>query len=322
MNVFMFVYSVCIMLVFFAAAIFSLAAYLVSERKSFIPQVTLFVFYIVELAGILGNEWLMQNLAFSPENYYEISNPVLRVITGTGMIASLWIMMLRLLDNHDVKTYVVLPAVFAAVSIAVLVFMPSGQLRQFLFYSLRQIFGAFILIFAFVKWSVSKDEAFRARLGKHLTNFVILCLLVLVVFAEDLWVIMIAPMPDPNTSSLILYLSERNFSENILMLFIAFHCIKRSLDLIKLRFMNPQGESGEGDLAKHIAEALPAYAKNNNLSARESEVLALVLEGKDNRTIANELFLSEGTIKSHVHNIMKKTGTGARDELKKSFWSA
>jgi DNA-binding NarL/FixJ family response regulator len=44
------------------------------------------------------------------------------------------------------------------------------------------------------------------------------------------------------------------------------------------------------------------------LSARESEVLALVLAGKDNRTIATELFLSEGTIKSHVHNIMKKTG--------------
>ena len=322
MNVFMFVYSVCIMLVFFAAAIFSLAAYLVSERKSFISQVTLFVFYIVELAGILGNEWLMQNLAFSPENYYEISNPVLRVITGTGIIASLWVMMLRMLDNHDVKTYVALPAVFAVASIAVLVFMPSGQLRQFLFYTLRQVFGAFILIFAFVKWSVSKDEAFRARLGKHLTKFVILCLLVLAIFAEDLWVIMLAPMPNPNDGSLILYLSERNFSENILMLFIAYHCIKRSLNLIKLRFMQPQAEGGEGDLAKHIAEALPAYAKNNNLSTRESEVLALVLEGKDNRTIANELFLSEGTIKSHVHNIMKKTGTSSRDELKKSFWSA
>ena len=63
-------------------------------------------------------------------------------------------------------------------------------------------------------------------------------------------------------------------------------------------------------------------AKNNGLSARESEVLALVLAGKDNRTIATELFLSEGTIKSHVHNIMKKTGTSSRDELKKSFWAA
>ena len=319
----MFVYSVCIMLVFFAAAIFSLAAYLVSERKSFVPQVTLFVFYIIELAGILGNEWLMQNLAFSPENYYEISSPILRVITGTGMIASLWVMMLRMLDIHDVRVAVTLPALFAVACTAVLVLMPSGQMRQFTFYTLRQAFGAFILIYAFVRWSTSKDSAYRERLGKHLTSFVVLCLLVLVVFFEDLWVIVLAPMPNPDESSLILYLSERNFSENVLMLFIAYHCIRKALNLIKLRFMQPQAEGGgAGDLASHISEALPAYAKKNSLSARESEVLSLVLAGKDNRTIANELFLSEGTIKSHVHNIMKKTGTSTRDELKKSFWSA
>ena len=47
-----------------------------------------------------------------------------------------------------------------------------------------------------------------------------------------------------------------------------------------------------------------------------------VIEGKDNRTIASELFLSEGTIKTHVHNIMVKTGTKTRPELKKLFWSA
>ena len=89
MNVFMFVYSVCVMLVFFAASVFSLAAYLVSERKSFIPLVSLFVFYIIELAGIFGNEWLAQNLAFSPENYYEIPSPVLRCTVCPYMPCSL-----------------------------------------------------------------------------------------------------------------------------------------------------------------------------------------------------------------------------------------
>ena len=65
MNVFIFIYSVCIMLVFFAAAILSLAAYLVSQPKSSLPKVSLFVFYIIELAGIFGNELLSQNVAFS-----------------------------------------------------------------------------------------------------------------------------------------------------------------------------------------------------------------------------------------------------------------
>jgi len=323
MNVFIFIYSVCIMLVFFAAAILSLAAYLVSERKSFLPQVSLFVFYIIELAGIFGNEWLSQNISFSSEFYYEISFPVLRVITGTGILASLWLMMLRMLDIHDRSTAIIPPAIYALASILVLTVMPHGQMRQFAFYALRQAFAAFILVFTFMKWAASKDGAYRERLGKHHVNYIILCLLVLLVFFEDLWVIILAPMPDPNVSSLTLYLSERNFSENILMIFIAYHCIMKALNLLKLRFSQPQSEiSQEGDLAHHIADAMPSFAKANKLSTRESEVLALVLAGKDNRAIASELFLSEGTIKSHVHNIMKKTSTGSREELKKSFWAA
>ena len=48
----------------------------------------------------------------------------------------------------------------------------------------------------------------------------------------------------------------------------------------------------------------------------------MVIEGMDNRTIAQELFLSEGTIKTHVHNIMVKTDTKSRNELKQSFWAS
>lgn len=48
----------------------------------------------------------------------------------------------------------------------------------------------------------------------------------------------------------------------------------------------------------------------------------MVIEGKDNRTIAQELFLSEGTIKTHVHNIMVKTETKSRNELKQDLWAS
>lgn len=321
-NIFIFVYSVCILLLCFAAAILSLAAYLVSERKSFIPQVTFFIFYIIELGGIFGNEWLSQNLTFSADSYYEISTPIMRVITGTGILASLWLMLLRVLDVHDRRTAAIPPTIFAIASILVLNLMPYGPVRQFTFYTLRQVFVAFALGFAYVKWATSTDQAYRERLGKHKGRFAILCLLLCMIVAEDIWVILVAPVPDPNNSLLPLYLSERNFSENILMIYVAYHCISEALRLLKLRFMQPQAEtSREDDLARHISDALPAYAKNHSLTTRESEVLALVLAGKDNRSIATELILSEGTIKTHVHNIMRKTETKNREELRRNFWA-
>ena len=44
----------------------------------------------------------------------------------------------------------------------------------------------------------------------------------------------------------------------------------------------------------------------SSLTAREGEVLTLLEEGLTNKEIARKLFISEGTVKSHVHQILKK----------------
>ncbi|MFH2113236.1 MAG: helix-turn-helix transcriptional regulator [Spirochaetota bacterium] len=44
------------------------------------------------------------------------------------------------------------------------------------------------------------------------------------------------------------------------------------------------------------------------LSAREQEVLALVSRGASNKEIADKLYFSLPTVKSHVRNLMRKTG--------------
>ena len=50
------------------------------------------------------------------------------------------------------------------------------------------------------------------------------------------------------------------------------------------------------------------------LSKRELEVLRLVTAGLTNREIAENLYLSTGTIKTHVHNICGKLGVRNRTE--------
>jgi DNA-binding NarL/FixJ family response regulator len=53
----------------------------------------------------------------------------------------------------------------------------------------------------------------------------------------------------------------------------------------------------------------------DELTDREIEVLRLIAEGKNNREIAAELFLSEGTVKNHVSAIYDKTGISERSKL-------
>ena len=46
-----------------------------------------------------------------------------------------------------------------------------------------------------------------------------------------------------------------------------------------------------------------------NLSLREIEVLALIMKGLTNHEIAQKLFISYETVKTHRKNILSKTGT-------------
>jgi NarL family two-component system response regulator LiaR len=58
----------------------------------------------------------------------------------------------------------------------------------------------------------------------------------------------------------------------------------------------------------------PAAAGLDALSAREQEVLACMGQGASNRKIAEQLAVSEGTVRSHVRNIVSKLRLANRTE--------
>jgi DNA-binding NarL/FixJ family response regulator len=70
---------------------------------------------------------------------------------------------------------------------------------------------------------------------------------------------------------------------------------------------------GESAIASAVSTRLDAaLAAGERLTVRESEVLVLVAEGRSNRDIGRELFLSEATVKSHLVHIFTKLGVGSR----------
>jgi len=54
---------------------------------------------------------------------------------------------------------------------------------------------------------------------------------------------------------------------------------------------------------------------NQTLTRREVEIVRMVVSGLNNRDIGEKLFISEGTVKSHLHAIFEKVGVKSRTQL-------
>lgn len=151
----------------------------------------------------------------------------------------------------------------------ILVLLPYGPLRQWLFYTMRQVSILGCLACAFRRYRSNRDEIFQQRMVKRRPLFLVLLVFTLCIVCEDTYLILLAPIPASNSPLTGVFLSSRNISENLMMIFIA---------------------------------AVTIYQTVRDLE------------------IASELILAEGTIKTHLHNIMKKCGQSNRGDLKKDFW--
>ncbi|MFK0113329.1 response regulator [Streptomyces sp. NPDC091217] len=80
---------------------------------------------------------------------------------------------------------------------------------------------------------------------------------------------------------------------------------------------------GEGSLDSSLALKLtepPPAAGFTALTAREQEVLGLVAEGRSNQQIAEELFITERTARTHVSHVLGKLGLSSRTQA--ALWAA
>ncbi|MFT4021224.1 MAG: LuxR C-terminal-related transcriptional regulator [Acinetobacter sp.] len=67
---------------------------------------------------------------------------------------------------------------------------------------------------------------------------------------------------------------------------------------------------------QHTAQSTPTPVHLiDELTNKERKVLNLILKGKKNQDIANELFVSLATVKTHIQHIFQKTMVNTRQEL-------
>lgn len=112
------------------------------------------------------------------------------------------------------------------------------------------------------------------------------------------------------TSFIYIYGGENVFLNN-LHVFIWFILALASL-LTILRAAKDSAQSTGLYSQKTEEEALLRLKTEYQLTDRETDIYRMILKGKSNKEIGEELFIGDATVKTHIHNLLKKLSVSKR----------
>ena len=90
--------------------------------------------------------------------------------------------------------------------------------------------------------------------------------------------------------------------------------VPEGMDLAELSEAIRTVHAGRTRIPPRVAEKLAERMSGATLTAREMEVLRLIVAGKSNKDIGNALFISEATVKTHVNSLLSKMGVEDRTQ--------
>ncbi|OON90439.1 MAG: hypothetical protein ATN32_03930 [Candidatus Epulonipiscium fishelsonii] len=209
---------------------------------------------------------------------------------------------------------------FQAIILSLLPILFEGALQTWFYYTIINIFIIALLVY-FIREVDDKSSKFI----KDFINFSKICIIIiLMIILEDSFVIFNVDIFTNQSIKIF----NRNFSQDFLYLFLCVFLIKS----VNLYFIPKPGLKDIPLLTESVSELnileIP-FASSNikfnnfclkyNLTEREKDILKLLIDEKTNLEISQELFISIGTVKVHVHNIYQKVGVQKRILLLREF---
>ncbi|NLW79261.1 MAG: helix-turn-helix transcriptional regulator [Ruminococcaceae bacterium] len=115
-------------------------------------------------------------------------------------------------------------------------------------------------------------------------------------------------------SGITIMVSGALFASASLLVILGLYVVLLALLFTAFYFMGQLRLPARG--ADETQSTLHAFVQKYGLTEREAEVLELLCAGCSTAKMAEQLFISEKTVRAHIANMMKKTKTSSRGELK------
>ena len=321
MEVTIFIYNVFLIILYSVVLTLSGFYYLKTKNNCYFAISILFSLYLFDNVVIYMTEFI-KTFSISYNKLF-IAVPTYKTLIIISILA-VYIALNTMIFNLKNSKIWYFALGFLTIFLFIIPVMQRTAFKSWLFFVPGDLF--FVLFNSYLL-IVSKNNKVIERKGifihvnKLLTYTLFMSCLV---FVEDSFVIFNIDV----YSDTILNITNRNFSEDILRISQSLVLIPYLLNLFFAESRqkeaadtavsdNDYGSAlkDKTDENEHDYYIFHLFCSTYLFTVREQEVFKHLLEDKNNKLISESLYISVGTVKTHVHNIFIKTDVSNRREL-------
>lgn len=205
----------------------------------------------------------------------------------------------------------------------------DGALKVWLYYLPPQLF-TFYLGASGLLYLKRNPEALDREMGSYRKLLWVTVLFSLLILIEDTIVIFSFDV----YSNIMVKIHNRSVSEDIMSIIYSVYAIgymTRQIQIPRVEVGEPGIHaqppapkepliSGQAPASSDANTAFLHFVSHYQLTSREQDILRILLTDKNNQEISDTLFISLGTVKTHVHNIFQKVNVTKRSQLLRIYF--
>ncbi|WP_265456822.1 response regulator transcription factor [Enterococcus sp. HY326] len=304
MMVAIFIYNILLLLLYTFSLSLVFVNYLKEKKSLLLAIICLLSFFILDNVIIYMTEFLA-GFADGYNSLFMLVPIVKALILLMNSFCCIWIT--NSILEEKIKTSQIAILIIMAIWMLSVPMLADSALKVWLFYLPNQLLlfylGGYCLLQLKSK-QLSQTATFYLKAIAVLALISGICIL-----SEDTFVIFNLDQ----YSSLTLKIFNRNFSEDLFSIVSCLLILRYILKDFSFTQTSSQASSDKSELIdKKICRAFESHYQ---LTQRETEIFQRLLQQESNQEIADSLYLSIGTVKTHVHNIFIKLEINKRNQI-------
>lgn len=330
MDILIFIYNIILLIIYSCTLTCTFYIFLKNKQPLFLTLSVMLVFYLLDNTIIYMTEFIDTFSARYDMLFMSVPafKTVIIISTSLCYLYIFWLLLKRPIGNINYA-----PVIVHALILMFIPILQGGAFQVWLYYLPSQVF--LFLLSLYTMYEIKKDpQTFSNGIYKSIVQMLkismLFCVLIviedtIVIFNYDIY------------SDVMVKINNRSISEDLLSIYFCIFTIKYSLiydrecsnnqtynnssiDIVACEATMSNNCSNTNESSLYPVDSdFELFCVTYQLTGREKELLKKLLDDKTNQEISEELFISLGTVKTHVHNIFQKVGASKRNQLLKKY---